>query len=240
MGPDLGAMDAQSAKNEISISFNVTVNEGYTEVQNRALIDADINNDGIFDPGTENNIADSRSGWSKEKPGKLPNTGFVPGILSSLPVLPSSGFYQDYSTLKLEIPALKITADIVGVPFSDGVWDTTWLGNNAGYLSGTAFPAWDGNSVLTGHVTSFNGLPDLFANLYKLKWGDQVVVHAIGKRYVYEVQIVRTVLPTDTSVMQHKENAWLTILTCKEYDATTGVYKMRTAVQAILVNVTEE
>ena len=57
----------------------------------------------------------------------------------------------------LEIPSLGVKQPIVGVPGPK--WDVTWLGSNIGYLQGTAFPTWNGNSVLTGHATNANGKP---------------------------------------------------------------------------------
>ena len=48
---------------------------------------------------------------------------------------------------------------IVGVPQVDYNWDVSWLGNQADWLSGTAFPTWANNSVLTGHVVDAYGNP---------------------------------------------------------------------------------
>ena len=38
-------------------------------------------------------------------------------------------------------------------------------------LAGTAFPSWNGNSVLAGHVYDANGLPGVFSNLDQLEMG---------------------------------------------------------------------
>lgn len=40
-----------------------------------------------------------------------------------------------------------------------------------------------GNSVLTAHVTNANGLDGPFADLRKLTYGDQVIVHMGGDKY---------------------------------------------------------
>jgi len=61
-------------------------------------------------------------------------------------------------------------------------WDVTWLEDNVGWLNGTAFPSWDGNSVLTAHVTDSNGLPGPFANIKKLKYGDQIIILMFGEK----------------------------------------------------------
>ena len=60
-------------------------------------------------------------------------------------------YYHTYDNILLEIPALDVQTDIIGVPVSAEGWDLTWLGGQAGWLQGTAFPTWEGNSVLTGH-----------------------------------------------------------------------------------------
>ena len=88
----------------------------------------------------------------------------------------------------LEIPRLGINIPIVGVPLKNGIWDTAWLGKQAGWLEGSAFPSWNGNSVLTSHVYLSNGLPGPFVYLSKLKFGDKVIVHAFGQKYIFEVQ----------------------------------------------------
>jgi sortase (surface protein transpeptidase) len=50
----------------------------------------------------------------------------------------------------------------------------------------------------------------------------------------------RTITPNDTSVLQHEEQAWLTLLTCKTYNERTDTYSGRIAVRAILLKVEQE
>ena len=89
--------------------------------------------------------------------------------------------YQSYNYVSLEIPSLEVEAPIVGVPISQYGWNLSWLGDQAGWLEGTAFPSWKGNSAITAHVVDANGQPGLFADLSILKWGDEVVVQAYGQ-----------------------------------------------------------
>jgi len=126
------------------------------------------------------------------------------------------------------------------VPLVDNNWDLSWLGNQAGWLDGTAFPSWQGNSVLTGHVTLSNGKSGPFVNLGSLKWGDRIIVHAYGYAYVYEVRENKTIAPNDTSVLKHEDNAWLTLITCKNYNETKNTYANRVSVRAVLLSVTDE
>ena len=82
-----------------------------------------------------------------------------------------------------------------------------------------------------------NGLPGPFVNLSKLKYGDQVIVHAYGQKYIFAIQSNQVVAPTDTSAFRHEEKPWLTLITCKEYDAKTNSYRTRVIVRAVLVKV---
>ena len=119
----------------------------------------------------------------------LPATGFTPGVVTKLPAQPREKAYES-TPMTLEIPVLGISARIVGVPLSEGEWDLAWLGSQVGYLNGTAFPTWAGNTALTGHVFDANGQPGPFAGLSALRYGDRVVLHAWGQVYAYEVREV--------------------------------------------------
>jgi LPXTG-site transpeptidase (sortase) family protein len=144
------------------------------------------------------------------------------------------------TSLTLEIPSLGVNIPIVGVPLRNGEWDVSWLGRQAGWLEGSAFPSWNGNSVLTSHVYLPNGFPGPFVNLNTLKYGDQVIVHAFGQKYTFEVRTNAIVEPNDTSALKHEDKPWLTLVTCKEYDEKTNTYRKRVVVRAVLVSVTAQ
>ncbi|MCB0120072.1 MAG: sortase, partial [Anaerolineales bacterium] len=76
--------------------------------------------------------------------------------------------------------------------------------------------------------------------LESLQWGDRIIVHAYGSVYTYEVRQNRTVSPNNTTVFAHEEDAWLTLLTCKTYEESTGEYRTRVAVRAVLISVERE
>ena len=120
-------------------------------------------------------------------------------------------------------------------------WDVSWLGDRAGWLNGTAFPTHNGNSVLTGHVWNADNTPGLFANLRQLSFGAQVLVHYAGQVYTYEVRDSRLVAPGNVnSVLKHEGQAWLTLLTCEDFNANSDQYAYRRMVRAVLVNVTAD
>jgi len=172
----------------------------------------------------------------------LPDTGFAPNRTTSLSAQPASLAYSDLDSIWLEIPSLNIKTDIVGVPKSADGWNVDWLGNSIGWLNGTAFPSWEGNSVVTGHVYNVSGLPGPFVNLKNLKYGDQVIVHMYGEKYIFEVQESNMVSPRKTDfALQHLEgHSYLTLITCQVYNPITDSYFFRRIVRTVLVDVKGE
>ncbi|MCK6566326.1 MAG: sortase [Anaerolineales bacterium] len=173
----------------------------------------------------------------------LPATGFAPNRVTLLPEQPVKLAYADLGNLWIEIPALGVKTPIVGVPQSaEGEWDVTWLANNVGWLNGTAFPTWEGNSVMTAHVVNADGLDGPFANLRKLKYGDQIIVHLYGEKYTFEVTNSRLSRPYTTGFAFEdlEEESYLTLITCQLYLPSSDTYFFRRVVRAVLVSVENE
>jgi large repetitive protein len=166
----------------------------------------------------------------------LPATGFAPKLIADMSNVPSENYSQT-GGLAVEIPSLGVNIPIVGVPLRNGAWNVSWLGNQAGWLEGSAFPSWSGNSVLTSHVYLPNGLPGPFVNLNRLTYGERIIVHAYGQKFIYDVRTNSVVLPSDATLLRHEEKAWLTLVTCMEFDEKTNSYKKRVVVRAVLVSV---
>ncbi len=167
----------------------------------------------------------------------LPNTGFAPGVVTQLPAPPAERAYAS-TELTLSIPRLNVQTAIVGVPQGPDGWDVTWLGQQAGYLYGTAFPTWAGNTVITAHVWDANNNPGPFADLADLQHGDTIEIAAFGQTYVYEVRTTASLRPTDTrTAFAPSEYDILTLITCEGFDARTGEYAARRVVTAVLVAV---
>ena len=164
----------------------------------------------------------------------LPATGFAPGRITPLAQSPLAP-YNETGGLHIEIPRLGVSLPIVGVPLGAQGWDLTWLGGLAGYLEGTAFPSWSGNSAITGHAYLPNGRPGPFVRLAELSWGDEIIVRGFGLRFIFSVREVRQVLPDDLSVLRHEDRPWVTLITCKGYDERREAYRTRVAVRAVLV-----
>ncbi|HUG33343.1 MAG TPA: sortase [Anaerolineales bacterium] len=164
----------------------------------------------------------------------IPLTGFAPGRETKLVDSPHSVY--ESTSLLLDIPVLKVKAPIVGVESRNGRWDVSWL-QQVGWLSGSAYPTWKGNSLLTGHVVNADGKPGLFSKLKFLGVGEYVFVYNAGYRYTYQVVSNGFVQPNDSRVMKHEEKSYLTLITCDTYDERTGTYLRRVVVRAVLVDV---
>jgi len=162
-------------------------------------------------------------------------------VVTTLPAQPDSYHYTDLGKFWIEIPDLNLKLPIVGVPLTktDG-WDLTWLGTQSGWLQGTAYPTHAGNSVITAHAINAEGQPGPFVDLGKLSWGQKVIVHLDGQKYIFEVRDVRFARPDDKLVFRHEEYSWLTLVTCKDYNKSTNSYAQRVIVRAVLISVEEE
>jgi LPXTG-site transpeptidase (sortase) family protein len=169
----------------------------------------------------------------------LPDTGFAPEQVTDLALQPEKNAYQAMGYMQIEIPRIDVETSLVGIPAVDGAWDVSWLGTEVGYLEGSAFPTWPGNTVITGHVWNADDSPGIFVDLKNLRYGDLIYIHAWGKTYTYQVRSNRLVLPFDSrSVLEHRELDWVTLITCEGYAGQLGEYSYRRVVEAVLTEVT--
>lgn len=185
-------------------------------------------NGGLFDT-----VIDFTVGSATE----LPATGFPQGVVTPLGEQPQEMQYTE-TVMFLDIPSLGVSTPIVGVPINETGWEITWLGSNAGYLAGTAFPTWDGNTVITGHVWDANNLPGPFANVKCLNYGDTIQIRAWGLTYTYEVRETTTVAPWQVnSALREETYDWVTLVTCEDYQDSAQSYASRRVIRAVLVDV---
>ena len=166
----------------------------------------------------------------------IPVTGFAPGRVTLVPRQTTT--YSEMGSLWLEIPSMDLEMSIVGVPFENGKWDISWLSSQAGWLTGSAFPTFEGNSVLTAHVWDAYNQPGPFYGVEELQYGDEVIIHAWGEEYVYKVREIKSVSPHNVAAMlKHQTTPWLTLVTCQDYDEKSDTYQHRILVRAVLVEV---
>ncbi|HTE57275.1 MAG TPA: class E sortase [Verrucomicrobiae bacterium] len=74
-------------------------------------------------------------------------------------------------------------------------------------------PGAGGNTVLTGHRFTYAGAA-VFYHLDKLQVNDELIVYWGKKKYIYRVQTVRVVSPTEGAAIAATQDETLTIYTC--------------------------
>ncbi|MDX9864721.1 MAG: sortase [Anaerolineaceae bacterium] len=162
-----------------------------------------------------------------------PAAGFAPGGMTLLPAQPLAQQYAAMGNVWLDVPSIDVQASILGIPRSGDTWDLTWLKGELGYLQGSAFPGWQGNTALTGHLTLADGKPGPFADLHALQIGDEITLHTWGDEVTYKVREVGyRVDASDEETFQHEDTDWLTLITCQSYDSLARNYRWRVVVRA--------
>ena len=89
--------------------------------------------------------------------------------------------------------------------------DRETLKNGPGHMEGTPIPGQPGNSVLSGHRTTY-GSP--FFDFDLLENGDRIEVETSIGTHVYEIREIIIVEPTDVWVTDSRPGGWLTLTTC--------------------------
>lgn len=89
--------------------------------------------------------------------------------------------------------------------------DRQTLKSGPGHMESTPLPGQPGNSVLSGHRTTY-GRP--FFDFDQLVVGDTIEVESGVGTHVYAVREIEVVLPTDVWVTDERPGGWLTLTTC--------------------------
>ena len=112
---------------------------------------------------------------------------------------------EDTEFAVIRIP--KVGLDVV---IFEGVTPPT-LKQGPGHMPDTALPGQPGNSVISGHRTTY-GRP--FFDLDQLEPGDVIEVETAIGVHTYAVRESLVVEPTDVWVTNDRGGAWLTLTTC--------------------------
>ncbi len=244
IAPDPGATDETQAANELVIRFRTTVRTQSDQIRNQGEAFWDENGDGVVN-SADANVAQHRPVYTDDpaQPGAadptvaqrpaLPQTGFAPGRTTWVGVRPAHLPYAQLGSIWLEIPRLGVRRPILGVPQGANL---AWL-HDVGWLWNSPFPGWAGNSVLTAHNYTADGLPGPFVGLRRLRWNDVIRVHAFGLVYEFRVRRHEFVTPTATWPIEnvHDGYAWLTLITCASWDESHQRYRQREVVRAVLM-----
>jgi LPXTG-site transpeptidase (sortase) family protein len=86
------------------------------------------------------------------------------------------------------------------------------------HYPGTAKPGTPGNIVITGHSSYFpwdsGRFKDVFALLHDLQTGDAVAIYSEGKKYIYKVDKIYKINPSDLKILEQTRENRLTLMTC--------------------------
>jgi len=116
----------------------------------------------------------------------------------------------------IEIPKIHVDLAIY-----HGTGDEA-LSSGAGHLRGTSLPVGGENThaVISGH----RGLPSakLFTDLDQLENGDVFYIHVLNENLEYQVDQIKTVLPTDLDDLEIVPGGdYVTLMTCTPYGVNT-------------------
>ena len=86
--------------------------------------------------------------------------------------------------------------------------DRRTLQRAVGHITGTALPGQQGNMAIAGHRdTFFRGLRNIHKN-------DEITLTTLDGAYSYRVDFTQVVQPEDIAVLDHSDDAILTLVTC--------------------------
>lgn len=114
-----------------------------------------------------------------------------------------------------------ITIPSIGLEGVRTIVDSNNLDKSLVHLPGSALPGEKGNVFISGH----SSLPQfyrpgnfkaIFANLPKVKKGDQILIDAGGQRFEYIVEGLKIVNPSETWVINSPDNTgrYISLMTC--------------------------
>lgn len=132
-----------------------------------------------------------------------------PAITSS-----DTGRVRPYKEFLLSIPSIGL----------EGIWtkvDSNDLNQSLAHLSGSALPGEKGNVFISGH----SSLPQffrpgnfkaIFANLPKVKKGDEIIIEAGNQKFKYMVEGLKVVNPSETWVINPPDSTgrYISLMTC--------------------------
>lgn len=148
--------------------------------------------------------------------------------------------------VSISIPAINVQSTVIPIGKNpDGTLAAPEGANinKAAWFTQSVTPGQIGPSVIEGHVDTVNG-PSVFFNLPSLKPGNKVrVAREDGKTAEFEVYAVKSYptedqFPTELVYGGDMGKATLRLITCSNFDTSTGHYAGNTVVFAELTSVT--
>ncbi len=143
------------------------------------------------------------------------------------------------SPLKLQIPSIDVDTDVTegGIVINkqgEAEWETVPF--VALHYRETAPVGGRGNAVISGHVVTISW-GNVFRDLYKLNFGDEVKVETDEGQFTYIVEDLKLVKPSSVEVMGPSTSPILTLITCGgEFDSRSRSFSDRLIVTSRLVD----
>ncbi len=103
---------------------------------------------------------------------------------------------------RIEISTIGLAAMI-----AEGT-DRRTLQRAVGHITGTALPGQQGNIAIAGHRDTF------FRGLRNIHKDDEITLTTLNGTYCYRVDSTQVVEPEDMAVLDHSDDAILTLVTC--------------------------
>jgi sortase A len=138
--------------------------------------------------------------------------------------------YTEALASKFEVPlaVLSIPKLRLDVPVFEGTGELT-LNRGAGRIVGTARPGEPGNIGIAAHRDGF------FRGLKDIQMGDRIELAALHGKFIYTVDHIEVVKPSDVTVLRTRSRPSLTLVTCYPFHFI-GDAPQRYIVQASLVD----
>jgi LPXTG-site transpeptidase (sortase) family protein len=141
--------------------------------------------------------------------------------------------------MHLEIPRVEIKTEVTeGGVITNKQGELEWqtVPFIAVQYRETALIGARGNAVISGHVVTINE-GNVFRDLYKVEFGDQVTVDTPEGRFTYIVEDVKLVKPSSVEVMEASNSPLLTLITCGgEFDPKSRSFSDRLVVTSRLTD----
>ncbi len=116
----------------------------------------------------------------------------------------------------MDIPKINVY-----LPVQHGT-DADTLERAVGHVVGTSLPV--GGSSTHAVLSAHSGMASskLFSDIDQLAAGDVFYIHVLGDTLAYKVDVIHTVLPTDTSLLQIEDSKdYVTLVTCTPFGVNT-------------------
>lgn len=161
----------------------------------------------------------------------LPATGISASVIA---VKPSDINYNE-TGMRVGIPSISMSTDIVEVPHRGNEYPAAWLGRKAGLLEGYALPG-KGISMIIGHNHLDQNMTGPFTMLKYVNNGDKLFIETEGEGLkLFTVYANEKINETDfdalSQIVGERDNAVL-LLTCED-ERMDGGYANRRVVAAV-------